>query len=247
MASKLLLRCATSLVVRSYPGVIRAASTGSASPKSHDKPSTKATPVNMSGNNIDVTERVIIDHNDIKQAYEKLKTMSDGKDAEKWFNQLLWTIARHSAAEELVVYPLLEKTGKTGQQLADKSREDHQKTKEALAAMDGQPMTPELRRKIDTMMADLLEHIAMEEGPGGDLEVLRKGVNKDDLLSEGKSFEKWKLLVPTHAHPNAPDKPPFATVAGFMAAKVDKLRDLFRSFPDQSEVKSNKEQGKQQK
>ena len=50
---------------------------------------------------MDVTERVIIDHNDIKQAYEKVKSLPDD-EAEKWFNQLLWTIARHSAAEELV-------------------------------------------------------------------------------------------------------------------------------------------------
>jgi len=33
------------------------------------------------------------------------------------------------------------------------------------------------------------------------------------------------------AHPNAPNKPPFETVAGLMAAPIDKLRDLFEKFP----------------
>jgi hypothetical protein len=33
------------------------------------------------------------------------------------------------------------------------------------------------------------------------------------------------------AHPNAPNKPPFETVAGLMAAPLDKLRDLFEKFP----------------
>jgi len=33
------------------------------------------------------------------------------------------------------------------------------------------------------------------------------------------------------AHPNAPNKPPFETVAGLLAAPLDKLRDLFEKFP----------------
>ncbi len=36
----------------------------------------------------------------------------------------------------------------------------------------------------------------------------------------------------SRAHPNAPNKPPFETVAGLMAAPLDKLRDLFEKFPE---------------
>jgi len=186
---------------------------------------------------MDVTQRIMNDHNDIKAAYEKIKELPD-REAEKWFHQLLWTIARHSAGEEIVVYPMLEKTGPTGQELADKSRQDHQKTKEALCELDGQPMTPFLRNKIDIMMMELLEHIQMEEEPGGDLDQLRQGIPMPELVQAGSSFERTKMLVPTRAHPGAPDKPPFETVVGLLTAPLDKLKDLFREFPEEYEVKN---------
>ena len=58
-----------------------------------------------------------------------------------------------------VVYPMLEKTGAIGKELADKSRDDHLKTKVALSEMDGKPMSAMQRQKIDAMMAERLEHI----------------------------------------------------------------------------------------
>lgn len=32
-------------------------------------------------------------------------------------------------------------------------------------------------------------------------------------------------------HPSAPNKPPFETLAGLMAAPIDKLKDAFSKFP----------------
>ena len=114
---------------------------------------------------------------------------------------------------------------------------DHQKTKEALAELDGKAMSPMVRQKIDKMMEELLEHIRMEEEPGGDLDQLRQHLSEHDLLHAGTSFERTKMFAPTHPHPSAPDKPPFETVVALLTAPVDKLRDLFRQFPEESEVK----------
>lgn len=185
---------------------------------------------------VDVTQCVIDDHKEIKGCYEKLKALPD-KEAQKWFHQLMWTIARHSAAEELVVYPMLEKAGPIGKELADKSRDDHLRVKEALCELDGTEISPVIRGKIDRMMTELLEHIQMEEDVGGDLDQLRKSVSIQDLVKAGSSFERTKMFVPTRAHPNAPDKPPFETVVGLMTAPLDKLKDVFRTFPDKEEVK----------
>jgi hypothetical protein len=40
------------------------------------------------------------------------------------------------------------------------------------------------------------------------------------------------MFVPTQSHPSAPDKPPFETVAGLMAAPIDHLKDMFKKFPE---------------
>ncbi|XP_055332480.1 uncharacterized protein LOC129584353 isoform X2 [Paramacrobiotus metropolitanus] len=180
----------------------------------------------------DVIQRVLDDHSEIKHAYERLQQLQ-GEEADKWFNQLIWSIAKHSAAEELIVYPMLDKLGGRGKALAEKSRQDHQKTKEVLCELDGKKVTPDVRKKIEQMMSELLEHIGMEEGKDGDLEVIRQGIAPDELMDAGKQYERTRMFVPTHPHPNAPDKPPFENVAGLLALPMDKLRDLFRSFPDE--------------
>lgn len=33
------------------------------------------------------------------------------------------------------------------------------------------------------------------------------------------------------AHPSAPNQPPFETFVGFLAAPIDKLKDVFAKFP----------------
>ena len=43
-------------------------------------------------------------------------------------------------------------------------------------------------------------------------------------------------------HPDAPNKPPVETFVGFLAAPIDKLIDVFQSFPHEDEMKSAKEE-----
>ena len=44
------------------------------------------------------------------------------------------------------------------------------------------------------------------------------------------------------SHPSAPNKPPFETLAGFLAAPIDKLLDAFTSFPNSDEMQGAKEE-----
>jgi hypothetical protein len=63
-----------------------------------------------------------------------------------------------------VLYPLQESIDKEGIALATESREDHEKTKEALKDLDGKSLKEHgVRQKVDLMMKDLLEHIGKEE------------------------------------------------------------------------------------
>lgn len=44
------------------------------------------------------------------------------------------------------------------------------------------------------------------------------------------------------SHPSAPNKPPFETLVGFLAAPIDKLLDAFASFPNSDEMQEAKEE-----
>jgi hypothetical protein len=63
------------------------------------------------------------------------------------------------------------------------------------------------------------------------LPALEKVLEENESQEMSSSFKRTKMFVPTRSHPMAPDKPPFETVAGLMAAPLDKIGDMFRKFP----------------
>ncbi|KAI4134500.1 MAG: hypothetical protein LQ347_001459 [Umbilicaria vellea] len=79
-------------------------------------------------------------------------------------------------------------------------------------------------------MSELAEHIMEEEAE--DLPRLEKCLGTSESEALARSFTRTKKFVPTRSHPAAPDKPPFETVVGMMAAPLDKLSDMFRKFPE---------------
>lgn len=149
-----------------------------------------------------------------------------------------------------MVYPAFEKyLGEEGKKMADRDRADHNEvcnptppillyltpaTQVKLALKKFQNLYPtdaDFHPTLDALMKTLREHIHDEETH--DLPALEKAVSGDGTASIARSFERTKMFTPTRSHPSAPDKPPFETVAGLMAAPLDRLADLFRKFPDE--------------
>ncbi|KAF7332763.1 Hhe domain protein [Mycena kentingensis (nom. inval.)] len=158
------------------------------------------------------------DHQEVIKFYEQYQNAAGDMDAQaRWARQLTWELARHSIAEEIVVYPLMEKLlGDVGKKLAAHDREEHQAVKEL----------------IGPMMMDLMHHIEGEEN--NDLPQLeaeldyRNDQSTHEVVSD---FLRTKQFVPTRSHPSAPARPPFETLAGLLAAPMDKLKDAFAKFP----------------
>jgi hypothetical protein len=92
--------------------------------------------------------------------------------------------------------------------------------------------TPAFITALKSLMDDLAQHINEEETE--DLPALDKAISSEDGQSMAKSFGRTKAFVPTRSHPMSPNKPPFETVAGLMAAPIDHLGDLLRKFPDET-------------
>lgn len=88
---------------------------------------------------------------------------------------------------------------------------------------------PEFLPTIKNLMSTLQQHIKEEEEV--DLPRLEDAMAPEESEQLAKSFTRTKKFVPTKSHPSAPDKPPFETVAGLMAAPMDKLMDVFKRFP----------------
>lgn len=53
----------------------------------------------------------------------------DKDEQTRYQNQFAWELARHSVAEEIVVYPAMQKLIQDGQEMADKDRMEHQEVR----------------------------------------------------------------------------------------------------------------------
>jgi hypothetical protein len=82
-------------------------------------------------------------------------------------------------------------------------------------------------------MADHCQHIA-EKG-NDDLLDLEQALALDESVELARSFGRTKMFVPIRSHPRAPNRPPFETVMGLLAAPIDRLGNLFRKFPKEKD------------
>lgn len=74
-----------------------------------------------------ISEAIIKDHREIEQYYnEVINNKGDHDHQDRYGNQFVWELARHSVGEELVVYPAMEKyLGEKGKEMAESDRKEH--------------------------------------------------------------------------------------------------------------------------
>jgi hemerythrin-like domain-containing protein len=183
-----------------------------------------------------LSEAIGDDHKAFDECYEKLKGASDEATKIKWRNQLTWTIARHAISEELTWYPAMEKyLGEEGTKLAHEDKAQHAAVKRDLSTLqDMSPLDTHFPELLDKLMDDLHTHIAHESDE--DMPRLEKLLSREESESLAKQFQRTKAIVPTRAHPSAPEEFPLENLAALLAAPVDRFMDLlFRDFPSAEE------------
>lgn len=169
-----------------------------------------------------------------------MMTTEDPSALKRWQNQFVWELARHSVAEEIVVYPAFEKFCPDGHAMAERDRADHQVVKEKLYSFqDMDPGSAEFLPALQSLWEDLSHHVKDEEAH--DLPKLEEAIDRASSEELASSFLRTKHFVPTRSHPGAPNRPPYETVAGMLATPMDKLRDMFAKFPREEEKKKSAE------
>ncbi|KAI0555317.1 hypothetical protein F4679DRAFT_163252 [Xylaria curta] len=173
------------------------------------------------------------DHKQLKEYYSHIVDSKDPDEQERYGNAFIWELARHSIAEEIVVYPAFERDIQdNGKGIADKDRTQHQGIKKQLYEFQKlKPKDEAYLPMLKRLFEDLQHHIKEEEE--NDLVKLENKLSLTESKELSLSFEKTKMLTPTRSHPSAPNQPPFETVVSLMTAPLDKIRDLlFTKFPE---------------
>ncbi|KAK8203604.1 hypothetical protein M8818_005254 [Zalaria obscura] len=145
---------------------------------------------------VKVSEGITHDHRELEEYKNNILSAKDNDDKVKWQNQFTWELARHSIAEELVVYPAMEKYVPGGKDMAEKDRDEHQTVKELLYKFQKlEPTDPDFEPTIKTLWDNLSAHIKEEEEH--DLPALEKHLAADDSESLAASFDRTKMFTPT--------------------------------------------------
>ncbi|KAJ4374723.1 hypothetical protein N0V83_001798 [Neocucurbitaria cava] len=183
-----------------------------------------------------VTDAITEDHRELEKYYNEIvNNPTDVDHIERFGNQFRWELARHSVAEELLIYPAMEKyMGEKGKQNADRDREQHHRVKELLKEFQNMRAHDSgYIPKVKELWQVLSQHIKEEERD--DLPALEKAMStsEDRGYSESlaKKFDRTKGFVPSRSHPSAGENPWFEGPMGMLAAPIDRIADIFRKFP----------------
>lgn len=187
-----------------------------------------------------------MDHQVIKRIYDKFKCAIDKKESEQWRNQLVYEIACHSVAEEIVLYPIIRDQLPNGKELFYTSMAEHKEVKDHLyKAQNLDAFSENFRVEVKLVMDSLIKHIEKEENDI--LPLIDLNISMEKRIELGNMFARRKLIVPTRPHPDAPIEPTTVeSLIAMLTAPLDKFKDFFTSFPKKeviSEIKKEAQHG----
>jgi hemerythrin-like domain-containing protein len=177
----------------------------------------------------DVIEVLEHDHREVEQMFAELESLrgatteEDQERRKQLAEQVTTELVRHSVAEEVLVYPQVEK--KVSSEEAEHAREEHAEAEETLQRLEKLDADdPAFDDELATLMREIRHHIEDEEGET--FPHMRQAMDAEELQKLGGRVEAFKKVAPTRPHPNVPNDPLSRTAAGPAASLFDRMRDL---------------------
>ncbi|OQE47218.1 hypothetical protein PENCOP_c001G05840 [Penicillium coprophilum] len=184
-----------------------------------------------------ISEAIKDDHRKLESCYNIIANSEDEDEQTRFQNQFTWELARHAVAEELVVFPALEKLRPEGKAKTDDDRREHSALKEMLDVFqDLNCSDPRFIPTITMLIEGLAQHMQDEEA--NDLVILEESLTSDESEKLANSLNRTKIFVPSRSHSYDLDQPRYETAASLLSAPLDHLQDLFRKWPEEESMLS---------
>lgn len=172
----------------------------------------------------DAIEILTHDHREVEQMFAEFETATANDRKQTLVEQMVIELVRHSIVEEEYLYPAAKETLPNGAELVEREIREHQQAEKTMNELEHMsPDNVEYTSKVHTLMQEIRQHVAEEEGEL--FPMLRQRMSQDELVALGQKLESGKKLAPTRPHPSAPNHPPFNKMAAPGAALVDRVRD----------------------
>jgi hemerythrin superfamily protein len=169
------------------------------------------------------------DHREVEQMFDELESLrsADTDEAKARRKELVdhvtIELVRHSVAEEVLVYPQVEK--KVSEEEVEHARKEHAEAEETLKKLEKlNPDDAGFDEELATLMGEIRHHIEDEEGEM--FAHMRQAMDEEELRKLGGRVEAFKKVAPTRPHPNVPNEALPRMAAGPAASLFDRMRDL---------------------
>eukprot|EP01126_Amoeba_proteus_P010658 TRINITY_DN1417_c0_g1_i2.p1 TRINITY_DN1417_c0_g1~~TRINITY_DN1417_c0_g1_i2.p1 ORF type:complete len:214 (-),score=40.29 TRINITY_DN1417_c0_g1_i2:39-680(-) len=187
------------------------------------------------------------DHDVLRKNIEGVLTLTDVDAKLRLFNDTVKLIAQHDVAEEVVIYPAVQRTRSDEMynialkqtEMAEKMLYDvcqplhlTQSENFQLDQKYGHDLNQTNVFTFNTEFAHfktiIMEHVEMEESQL--LPILERNLKEEDLDALNRHFETTKGLAPSRPHPSSPTGPIGNLTTGPLLALFDSIRDMSKSF-----------------
>ncbi|TFY62815.1 hypothetical protein EVJ58_g3630 [Rhodofomes roseus] len=184
------------------------------------------------GQLLDVTQEIKLDHDNVRELFDRYKATSDAKTKRAIANTLIREMAIHSDAEEVSVYNDYATVGLGD--VATHNKEDHAEVKKLVYAADShgfdKPDYDDVLAKAVTAFDAHAREEETDQHP-----TLRQKLSAEDNNRIARAFLKARTMVPSRPHPWAPQTGGIAQKAAGAQGKLhDKVVETLtdRDFVD---------------
>ncbi|WP_043526569.1 hemerythrin domain-containing protein [Litchfieldella xinjiangensis] len=179
---------------------------------------------NGSQTNADVVHILTSDHRDMLDLIAQIEHATQPDQRRELADTLIAEVMRHSVAEEMYVYPVMEKRLTNGTEEVEHDKEEHDEIVKVMKQLeDADASTPEFMQRVRELK-DKLDHHADDE-ESDQFPKLRAHIPAEELVEMGNKVEKAKKMAPTRPHPSAPHSELFHKSVGAGVGMIDRLRD----------------------
>lgn len=172
----------------------------------------------------DVFDLLMQEHREVEALLDQIIQPEQNPDSRDTADRVIAMLVKHSVAEEMYVYPVMEQYLPNGKQDVEHDKQEHQELEELLKQLEG--LAPEedgFAQCVSKIQEVLNDHVHDEEDE--QFPRLREAVPADTLVDLRGKVEMAEKVAPTRPHPEAPHSELFHKVVGPGVGMVDRLRD----------------------
>ncbi|GJE99552.1 Hemerythrin HHE cation binding domain [Phanerochaete sordida] len=186
----------------------------------------------MSAQQLDVAKEVKLDHDNVRDLFQRYKSASDSKQKQAIACTLIREMAIHGDAEEMSIYKEYARFGLGSE--AEHNKEEHAEVKRVLYEADTKSFESADYDQVLAKAFNVFDTHAKEEEEQQLSQLASKlSAQENDKLA--RDFLKARKMAPTRPHPSAPQSGGAAQMAaGMPAGMADKIVEMMqgREFVD---------------